>query len=86
MMDGGASPAKLYALACQAFKGQYAPEAILKTLRTFVWRFFTQQFKRSVLPDGPAVGEISLSPRGAWAMPSDAQMQLWLDEVKALQA
>ena len=86
MMDGGASPAKLYALACQAFKGQYAPEAILKTLRTFVWRFFTQQFKRSALPDGPAVGEISLSPRGAWAMPSDAQMQLWLDEVKALQA
>ena len=85
MMDGGASPAKLYAMACFAFKGQYAPEAILKTLRTFVWRFFTQQFKRSALPDGPAVGEISLSPRGAWAMPSDAQMQLWLDEVKALQ-
>ncbi len=84
MMDGGAAPAKLYALACQAFEGKYAPEMILRTLRTFVWHFFSQQFKRSALPDGPKVGPVSLSPRGGLSMPSDAQAQLWLDEVSAL--
>ncbi|MBQ7786097.1 MAG: NAD(+) synthase [Clostridia bacterium] len=84
MMDSGAEPSKLYALALQAFDGQYGKEAILNALRTFVRRFFTQQFKRSALPDGAAIGSVSLSPRGAWLMPSDAQMALWMDEVDAL--
>ena len=84
MLDSGASPKKLYALACQAFDGAYAPEVILRALRTFVRRFFTQQFKRSAMPDGPKVSPVSLSPRGDWRMPSDAQMQLWMDEVESL--
>ena len=84
MMDSGASPAKIYALALQAFDGTYDRAEILHALRTFVRRFFTQQFKRSALPDGPKVTPVSLSPRGAWLMPSDAQMALWMDEVSAL--
>ena len=84
MMDSGAGPKKLYALARQAFDGEYAPDVILRVLRTFVRRFFTQQFKRSAMPDGPKVSPVSLSPRGDWRMPSDAQMQLWLDEVDSL--
>ena len=86
MMDSGASPRKLFALALQAFDGQYDRTAILDALRTFVRRFFTQQFKRSAMPDGPKVGSVSLSPRGDWRMPSDAQMGLWLREVDALGA
>ena len=84
MMDAGAGPGKIYALACQAFDGQQPPEEILRALRTFIRRFFTQQFKRSAMPDGPQVTPVSLSPRGSWLMPSDAQMQLWMDEVNAL--
>jgi len=84
MMDAGASPRKLYAMACQAFEGEYDEKAILKALSTFVRRFFTQQFKRSAMPDGPQVTPVSLSPRGSWHMPSDAQMQLWMDEVNTL--
>jgi len=84
MMDSGASPCKLYAMALQAFDGQQSSESILSALSTFVRRFFTQQFKRSALPDGPQVTPVSLSPRGAWNMPSDVMMQLWMDEVSAL--
>ncbi len=84
MMDSGASPLKLFPLAKTAFDGQYDDAAILSALRTFVRRFFTQQFKRSAMPDGPKVGSVSLSPRGDWRMPSDAQMTLWLDEVEQL--
>ena len=84
MMDSGASPRKLFALALQAFDKEYDRAAILSALRTFVRRFFTQQFKRSAMPDGPKVGSVSLSPRGDWRMPSDAQMGLWLREVDAL--
>ena len=84
MMDAGAGPRKLYAMACQAFSGEHTSEAILAALRTFVRRFFTQQFKRSAMPDGPQVTPVSLSPRGSWLMPSDAQMQLWLDEINSL--
>ena len=84
MMDAGASPKKLFAMACQAFEGEHAPEEILRALRTFVRRFFTQQFKRSAMPDGPQVTPVSLSPRGGWLMPSDAQMQLWMDEANGL--
>ena len=84
MMDSGAGPKKIYALACQAFDGQQPREEILRALRTFVRRFFTQQFKRSAMPDGPQVTPVSLSPRGAWRMPSDAQMQVWMDEVDSI--
>ena len=84
MMDAGASPKKICALACQAFDGQQPPEEILRALRTFIRRFFTQQFKRSAMPDGPQVTPVSLSPRGSWIMPSDAQMQLWMDEANNL--
>ena len=85
MMDSGASPLKLFPLAKTAFDGQYDDAAILSALRTFVRRFFTQQFKRSAMPDGPKVGSVSLSPRGDWRMPSDAQMTLWLSEVEQLE-
>ena len=84
MMDGGASPEKIFALALQAFESMYSREAILSALRTFVRRFFTQQFKRSAMPDGPQVTPVSLSPRGSWHMPSDVQMTLWMDEVNTL--
>ena len=68
----GSSKDRLFFLAKEAFKDDYSEEEIKKWLHKFVWRFFTQQFKRSALPDGPKVGSISLSPRGDWRMPSDA--------------
>ena len=71
MMDSGASAQRLYAFALQAFRGAYPGEAVEKALRLFMRRFFTQQFKRSCMPDGPKVGSVSLSPRGDWRMPSD---------------
>ena len=80
----GESPAKIFRMACAAFDGVYAPEVILSWLRTFVRRFFMQQFKRSCLPDGPKIGSASLSPRGDWRMPSDASARLWLAECDAL--
>ena len=84
MMDSGASPEKLFALAAQAFENMYSRDAILSALRTFIRRFFTQQFKRSAMPDGPQVTCISLSPRGSWHMPSDVQMTLWMEEANRL--
>jgi NAD+ synthase (glutamine-hydrolysing) len=75
----GASPEKILFLAGQAdFDRPYSPEELRRWLEVFVRRFFTYQFKRSCLPDGPKVGSISLSPRGDWRMPSDAQAALWL--------
>ena len=71
-MRNGYSPDKILFLARKAFEGTYDEETIVKWLKTFVRRFFNQQFKRSCLPDGPAIGSVSLSPRGAWSMPSDA--------------
>ncbi|MFR5170943.1 MAG: NAD(+) synthase [Clostridium paraputrificum] len=68
----GSSKERIYFLAKEAFKNDYSDEEIQKWLDKFMWRFFTQQFKRSALPDGPKVGSISLSPRGDWRMPSDA--------------
>ena len=76
----GASPNKIFFLARKAFDGVYDNATILKWLRTFFRRFFQQQFKRSCLPDGPKVGTVSISPRGAWRMPSDACASLWLKE------
>ena len=80
----GARPSKIFWLAQQAFAGIYDDETIKKWLKVFCRRFFTQQFKRSCLPDGPRVGTCSLSPRGAWCMPSDAAATLWMNECENL--
>ena len=80
----GFRPAKLFLLAQQAFGESYDKAIIKKWLQTFCRRFFSQQFKRSCLPDGPKVGSISLSPRGDWRMPSDASSALWLKECEEL--
>ena len=80
----GFRPAKIFVLAKRAFDGQYDDEVIKRWLTTFCRRFFSQQFKRSCLPDGPKVGSVSLSPRGDWRMPSDATATLWLKECEAL--
>jgi NAD+ synthase (glutamine-hydrolysing) len=77
-------PAKVFALARQAFAGEHPPEVILQWLGVFYRRFFSQQFKRSAMPDGPKVGSVALSPRGDWRMPSDASAALWLAEVEEL--
>lgn len=78
----GATPQKVLFLAQQAFKDKYEEDEIKKWLKTFYRRFFTQQFKRSCMPDGPKIGTISLSPRGGWIMPSDAQMAAWMKELE----
>ena len=80
----GFSPRKIYRLAQDALGGEYDNETLLKWLNNFYRRFFTQQFKRSCLPDGPKVGTVTLSPRGDWAMPSDAVNALWMDELNTL--
>jgi NAD+ synthase (glutamine-hydrolysing) len=77
----GAGPRKLLFLAEHAFAGRYDREALRRVLRTFLTRFFENQFKRSALPDGPKVGSVSLSPRGDWRMPSDASAAAWLKEL-----
>jgi NAD+ synthase (glutamine-hydrolysing) len=74
-------PAKILCLAEQAFAGRYDAATIRKWLRLFVTRFFGNQWKRSVMPDGPKVGSVALSPRGDWRMPSDAEVALWLDDL-----
>ena len=80
----GYRPTKIYQLAKQAFAGAYDEETILKWLKTFYRRFFSQQFKRSCLPDGPKVGSVGVSPRGDLRMPSDACARLWLKELEAI--
>lgn len=80
----GFRPSKIYYLANIAFKNIYGKETIKKWMATFFRRFFNQQFKRSCLPDGPKVGSISISPRGDWRMPSDANPTLWLREIEVL--
>ena len=77
-------PRRIYFIAQQAFKGSYSSEEILKWLKVFYRRFFSQQFKRSCMPDGPKVGAINLSPRVNWQMPSDAMATVWLDELEKL--
>jgi len=88
----GFSPSKIYLLARQAFKADsneiaqgaseaYSSETIYKWLRTFIRRFFQQQYKRSCIPDGPKIGSVSLSPRGDWRMPSDANASIWLNDL-----
>ena len=85
MMRYGEEPEKVYRLAKYAFQGVYSDEVILKWLRTFYWRFFTQQFKRSCLPDGPKVGSVALSPRGDLRMPSDASARIWQDVLEKIE-
>ncbi|MDP4089062.1 MAG: NAD(+) synthase [Bacillota bacterium] len=75
----GADPEKILFLAKHAFRDDYSEEVVDKWFHKFITRFFTQQFKRSALPDGPKVGTISLSPRGDWRMPSDASWNLWMN-------
>ena len=84
VMRFGFAPAKIYRLAQVAFEGQYDNAVILKWLKTFYRRFFSQQFKRSCLPDGPKVGTVAVSPRGDLRMPSDASVRIWMDEIEHL--
>ena len=78
----GYEPGKIYRIAKLSFAREYDDETIYKWLRTFCWRFFSQQFKRSCLPDGPKVGTVALSPRGDWRMPSDACVALWIQNLE----
>ena len=80
----GFGPKKVWTLASIAFKGTYLPETIKKWMHVFYTRFFSQQFKRSCMPDGPKVGPVALSPRGDWRMPSDAAAEDWLLELERL--
>ena len=80
----GFPPRKIYYLAKAAFKREYDAVTLKKWLKNFYQRFFSQQFKRSCLPDGVKIGSVSLSPRGDWRMPSDASAALWLDEIENL--
>ena len=82
MVRFGYEPGKIYRLARQTFAGNYEPAVIRKWLETFCRRFFSQQFKRSCLPDGPKVGTVALSPRGDWRMPSDAWASGWLEDLE----
>ena len=84
MLNFGFTPTKIYTLACRAFEDDFEPAVIKKWLRTFYWRFFTQQFKRNCMPDGAKALPISFSPRGDWQMPSDAAGRIWLEEVDTL--
>jgi len=80
----GFTPTKIYTMACRAFKDDFEPAVIKKWLRTFYWRFFTQQFKRNCMPDGAKAGPLALGPRGDWKMPSDASGRVWLAEMDTL--
>jgi NAD+ synthase (glutamine-hydrolysing) len=84
MLRCGFPPAKVFRVAKEAFRGSYSEDIIRKWLKTFYKRFFSQQFKRSCLPDGPKVGSVALSPRGDLRMPSDASAALWLAEIDTL--
>lgn len=85
MLRCGFEPEKIYRLAKMAFAGQYEEKTILKWLKTFYRRFFSQQFKRSCLPDGPKVGSVAVSPRGDLRMPSDACGRIWLEQLEQIQ-
>jgi NAD+ synthase (glutamine-hydrolysing) len=81
VVRGGHRPAKVLWMATHAFAGRHDAESLRKWLRLFLGRFFSQQYKRSVMPDGPKVGTVALSPRGDWRMPSDAEAAAWLAEL-----
>ena len=82
MVRFGFSPEKIFRIALLAFKGQYDENTILKWEKIFYKRFFSQQFKRSCLPDGPKIGSVALSPRSDFRMPSDASVNVWLSELE----
>lgn len=82
----GYPPKKVFDLCCIAFKDDFSGETILKWLKNFYRRFWTQQFKRNCMPDGVKIGSIALSPRGDWRMPSDAQYKAWMDECDCIKA
>ncbi|MGI6074673.1 MAG: NAD(+) synthase [Fermentimonas sp.] len=82
MLRYGDSPRRILFIAERAFEGEYEREEILKWLKKFYWRFFSQQFKRSCMPDGPKAGSVNLSPRGSWRMPSDAMVNTWMEELE----
>ena len=82
LVRAGCSPKKILFMAEHAFSGKYEAETIRNWLRVFIKRFFAQQYKRSVMPDGPKVGTVALSPRGDWRMPSDINASLWLRELE----
>ncbi len=84
MMRFGFAPSKIFRIALQAFTPDYDEKTILKWLKTFYRRFFSQQFKRSCVPDGPKVGTVALSPRGDWRMPSDACVSLWMQDLEQI--
>lgn len=84
MVRFGDEPRKLFRKTKLAFKDKYDNETIKKWLTKFYWRFFTQQFKRSCIPDGPKVGTVSLSPRGDWRMPSDGDVRSWIKEIEKI--
>jgi len=77
----GLRPSKIAYLAGLAFSGRYDAPTIRRWLEVFLRRFFSQQFKRSAMPDGPKVGSVALSPRGDWRMPSDAEAASWLQDL-----
>ena len=83
MLRFGYEPSKIFRIASMTFDGEYDKETIFKWLETFCRRFFSQQFKRSCLPDGPKVGTVALSPRGDWRMPSDACVAVWMKDLEA---
>ena len=82
LLDSGSGPERLRMLAAQAFSGVYEERRIREQLKTFLRRFFTQQFKRNCVPDGPKVGSIGLSPRGDLRMPSDMSCRMWMEAEK----
>lgn len=82
----GYPPKKVFDLCCIAFQDDFSSETILKWLKNFYRRFWTQQFKRNCMPDGVKIGSIALSPRGDWRMPSDAQYKAWMDECDSIKA
>ena len=84
MLRHSFSPSKIYYLAKEAFRERYDSETILKWMKNFYRRFFSQQFKRSCMPDGPKVGSVCLSPRGDWRMPSDALASIWLNDLDSI--
>jgi NAD+ synthase (glutamine-hydrolysing) len=84
MFRMGYPPSKIYRVAKEAFRGLHEDDVILKWMKVFYGRFFSQQFKRSCMPDGPKVGSVALSPRGDLRMPSDACVTLWLEEIEGL--
>lgn len=84
MIYSKSSPEKVFYLASVAFAGKYDEALIKSTMKQFVKRFFSQQYKRNCMPDGPKVGKLSLSPRGEWRMPSDAVGTMWIRAIDML--